>query len=78
VARGLLKITVTEVDQQRLAHREALAGDARVAVSEINLDERMVGSYSSLVSFTVLEHLPNDIAPLNAVKKLVKPGGYVN
>jgi SAM-dependent methyltransferase len=75
---GQPKITVTEVDPSRAAVLHAkFDGDGRVAFGAIELDGVSEGDYSAVVSFNVLEHIPDDVAALRAARHLVRPGGYV-
>ena len=78
LAQGQPRITVTEADESRLGMLTArFRDDPRVTVRRINLDEPGTGGYSSLVSYNVLEHIPDDVAALAAARCLVRPGGYV-
>jgi SAM-dependent methyltransferase len=79
LADGVPRITVTEADPGRLAHlRQRFAGDARVTVAAIDLNDPPAGGdYSCFVSFNVLEHLVDDVAALKVARTLVRPGGAV-
>ena len=75
---GVPRMTATEADPSRLAHlRERFEGDQRVDVREINLQDPPEGSWSSFVSFNVLEHIPDDVAALSVARRIVRPGGTV-
>jgi hypothetical protein len=75
---GLSKITVTEADAHRLASlEERFAGDERVRVTKIDLNQPMRGEYSSFVSFNVMEHIPDDVAAFRVARNMVRPGGFV-
>ncbi|MDP9117149.1 MAG: methyltransferase domain-containing protein [Actinomycetota bacterium] len=78
VDRGQPRITVTEAEETRLAHlRMRFANDSRVTVRRIDLNNPGEGTHSSFVSFNVLEHIPEDVAALEAARSLVRSGGYV-
>jgi len=75
---GVPRITATEADAERLAGlHERFANDPRVEVAEIDLTDPPSGSWSSFVSFNVLEHIPDDTAALRVARQLVRPGGAV-
>ncbi len=78
LAGGLDSITLSEADPQRLLHlREAFADDPRVHFATVDLDGTAQGDHSCVLSFNVMEHIPNDVAALRASRHLVRPGGYV-
>lgn len=76
--KGLPRITVTEADETRLAHlRSRFAGDDRVRVGHVDLEDPSPGEHSAFVSFNVLEHILDDVAALRAARTLLRPGGVV-
>jgi hypothetical protein len=75
---GVSRITVSEADETRLAHlRERFAGDDRVAVRYLDVNEPGQAAHSAFVMFNVLEHIPDDVGALRAARALVRPGGTV-
>ncbi|MBI1376242.1 MAG: methyltransferase domain-containing protein [Frankiales bacterium] len=75
---GVPRVTATEADPARLQHlRDRFDGDSRVTVREIDLEDPPEGSWSSFVSFNVMEHIPDDVAALRAAARMVRPGGAV-
>ncbi len=77
-SRGLKSITLSEADPQRLEYlRDRFRDDPMVRFTAVDLDGTTPGDYSSVVSFNVMEHIPDDVAALRASRELVRPGGYV-
>lgn len=75
---GTPRITVTEIDPQRLSQlRARFAGDPRVEVTSFDVLSPPEGEHSSLVAFNVLEHIPNHEGALRAAHRLLRPGGLV-
>ncbi len=78
LAGGLDRITLSEADPHRLRYvREKFAGDSRVHFATVDLDGTKGGNYSCVMSFNVMEHIPDDVAALRAGCHLVRPGGFV-
>lgn len=74
---GQRRITLSEVEPTRLAHlHETFDGDSRVQFTTVDLDATEAGDYSSVVSFNVMEHIPDDVAAFSAALHLLRPGGY--
>jgi hypothetical protein len=75
---GIPKITVSDADPGRLGrlHRR-FDGDRRVEVVSFNVHDSPIRAHSSLVSFNVLEHIPDDVGVLAAAHGLLRPGGRV-
>jgi ubiquinone/menaquinone biosynthesis C-methylase UbiE len=72
------QITVTDVDQSRLAYlRQRFSDERRVVVREIDILHPPEGQYSALVSINVLEHIPDHVGALAAAHRLVQAGGAV-
>ncbi|WP_324274261.1 class I SAM-dependent methyltransferase [Blastococcus brunescens] len=75
---GVPRITVTEVDDSRLAHlQKRFADDDRVEVRFLDIRSPEPADHSAFVAFNVLEHIPDDREALRAVHALVRPGGKV-
>jgi SAM-dependent methyltransferase len=75
---GVSRITVSEADETRLAHlRERFAGDDRVAVRYLDVNEPGQAAHSAFVMFNVLEHIPDDVAFLTDLRARLAPGGTV-
>jgi SAM-dependent methyltransferase len=72
-------MTVTERDENRLlALKERFAGAAGVQVAELSLPAPGTGGgHSAAVALNVLEHIPDDVAALRSMGRLVRPGGRV-
>ncbi len=74
---GQPRITLSEADPGRLAHlHRTFDGDSRVRFATVDLDATEPGDYSSVVSFNVMEHIPDDVAAFNAAYHLLRPGGH--
>jgi SAM-dependent methyltransferase len=75
---GVPKLTVSEADSGRLASlHERFDGDAGVVVRELAVPIVEQASYSAVVAYNVLEHIPDDRAALVAFRQLLAPGGRV-
>jgi SAM-dependent methyltransferase len=73
---GLERITLSEVDANRRRRlHERFQGDSRVAFATIDLSAERPATYSCVVSFNVMEHVPDDIAAFRAAHALLRPGG---
>ena len=78
LAAGVPRVTVSELDPSSLARLERrFAGDERVAVAHIDLENAPTASHSSCVALNVLEHIPDDVGALRGAARLVGPGGAV-
>jgi SAM-dependent methyltransferase len=75
--QGLPRITLSEIEPTRRAHLECRFGDEeRVRFAQIDLEAQTEGRYSCVVSFNVMEHVPDDLAAFRAAFALLGPGGY--
>lgn len=75
---GVPAITVGDAEPSRLAHlHERFDGDERVEVLPVDLFAPPRRDHSALVSFNVLEHIPDHVAALAAARQLLRPGGAV-
>lgn len=75
---GLPSVTVSELESSRLdALRTRFAGDSRITVRRIDATAIDGGPYSAVVSFNVLEHIPDHVAALRAAAAAVRPGGSI-
>jgi SAM-dependent methyltransferase len=73
-----VRITASEADPDRLRHlRSGFADDARVRVRELAVPIEEEAEYSTVVAYNVLEHIPDDVAALRALRGLVRDGGAV-
>jgi SAM-dependent methyltransferase len=78
LAAGVAGLTVTDIDPPRLAGLMAkFADEPRVHVQMLDIFDPPPGSYSALVAYNVLEHIPDHVAALRAAHRLVQPGGAV-
>jgi SAM-dependent methyltransferase len=78
LARGVPEITVTEIDEGRLAIlRQRFQGRPEVHVRCIDVFAPTPARHSAFVAFNVFEHIPDDVAALRAAHLLVRPGGAV-
>ncbi len=77
-AAGVSRFTASEADRGRLAGlRERFAGDPVVTVRELAVPVTEQATYSAVVAYNVLEHVPDDVGVLSAFAGLVRPGGTV-
>jgi SAM-dependent methyltransferase len=75
---GVPSITVGDVEPSRLAHlRTRFDADDRVEVLALDLFDPPERQHSALVSFNVLEHIPDHVGALAAAHRLLRPGGHV-
>lgn len=75
---GVGAFTATDADPARLAVlRERFAGEERVTVRKLLLPSDVDGEHSAAVAYNVLEHIPDDVAALRAMARLVRPGGKI-
>ena len=75
---GLPEITTSEVDAaslQRLHTR--FAGDPRVHIAAVDLEDPRDADHSAVVALNVLEHIADDVAALRGAARLVRPGGRI-
>lgn len=78
LAHHLPSLTVSEADPRRLVTlRERFADHDRVRVRPLHVPISERGEHSAVVSFNVLEHIPDDTAALASFAGLVRPGGAV-
>ncbi|MEV0650661.1 methyltransferase domain-containing protein [Phytomonospora sp. NPDC050363] len=72
------EFTVTEGDTDRLQLlRKRFADEPRVHVRKLLLPSDVDGEYSAALAYNVLEHIPDDVAGLRTMARLVRPGGKV-
>ncbi len=77
LAGGLRRITLTEADPSRWAVlQEKFSDDSRVRFATVDLDGTDPGDHSAVVSFNVMEHIPDDVSAFSAAFHLLRPGGY--
>jgi SAM-dependent methyltransferase len=77
-ARRFPRFTATEGDPGRLKILEdRLAGMPDVNVRHVLLPYTEEADYSGLVSYNVLEHIEDDVAALQSMARLVRPGGAI-
>ncbi|GIG64136.1 class I SAM-dependent methyltransferase [Phytomonospora endophytica] len=70
--------TATDADPGRLTVlRERFAADPRVTVGAMLLPSDVDGRFSAALAYNVLEHIPDDVAALRTMARLVRPGGKV-
>jgi SAM-dependent methyltransferase len=70
--------TVTECDEARLLRlRRRFADDGRVRVAPLTLPAVTPARHTGAVALNVLEHVPDDVAALRSMGRLVRPGGHV-
>jgi SAM-dependent methyltransferase len=73
-----LRITASEAEPRRLELlRRRFARNERVDVVEYTAPSDVEGSYSAVIAYNVLEHVPDDVATLRGFAKLLRPGGVV-
>jgi SAM-dependent methyltransferase len=72
------RFTATEADPDRLLLlKERLAGVPNIEVRQMFLPTDEENQYTGAVSYNVLEHIEDDVAALNSMGRLVRPGGAV-
>lgn len=77
-AAGVPRWTASEADAARLAElRTRFAADPVVQVRELTVPITQTGEHSAVVAYNVLEHIPDDVAALQAFAGLLRPGGRV-
>lgn len=75
---GVPAITVGDAEPSRLAHlHDRFDRDDRVEVLPLDLFAPPRRQHSALVSFNVLEHIPDHVQALAAAHTLLRPGGHV-
>jgi 2-polyprenyl-3-methyl-5-hydroxy-6-metoxy-1,4-benzoquinol methylase len=75
---GVPKLTASEADPARLSDlHKRFDGDPRVDVRELTVPIDETGSYSAVVAYNVLEHIPEQVDALKAFAGLVRPGGRI-
>lgn len=75
---GVPQVTLTEADPGRWTHlQEKFEGEPRITMGTIDLNDTVAGTYSSVVSFNVMEHIPDDVAALRAARCAVREDGAV-
>lgn len=71
-------LTASEADLGRLCQlRDRFIASDAVSVREMTVPIAETASYSGVVAFNVLEHIPDDVAALRSFAGLVRPGGRV-
>lgn len=72
------RFTASEADETRLTElTRRFAGDGRVIVRPLRVPVTEHASYSAVVAYNVLEHIPDDVAALRAFRDLIGPTGHV-
>lgn len=75
---GLRRIAISEVEPvRRRLLEDRFRGDGRVRIVSVDLASEQAGEYSSVVSFNVMEHVPDDRAAFRAAYALLQPGGHL-
>ena len=75
---GLERISISEIEPQRRASLEnRFRDDPRVRLVSIDLSKQDPGDFSCVVSFNVMEHVPDDSAAFQAGHALLRSGGYM-
>lgn len=78
---GLPRITLSEIDDERRRRLEQkFAQDTRVDVENLILDQATPvarPAFTSVVSYNVLEHIPDDVSALAAARRLAGDKGNV-
>jgi SAM-dependent methyltransferase len=75
---GLERISISEIEPQRRASLEhRFRDDSRVRLVSIDLSRQDPGDFSSVVSFNVMEHVPDDRSAFRAAHALLRSGGYI-
>lgn len=75
--RGV-RITASEADPDRLALlQQRFRDDPRVDVLPLAVPIGIDADYDAVVLYNVLEHIPDDVAALHDLRRLVRPGGRV-
>jgi SAM-dependent methyltransferase len=74
---GLERISISEVEPyRRRLLEERFRDDERVRLVGVDLADVQPGDYSSVVSFNVMEHVPDDRLAFRAAFALLRSGGY--
>ncbi|MCW2832587.1 MAG: class SAM-dependent methyltransferase, partial [Nocardioides sp.] len=74
---GLEQIAISEIEPRRRSMLEDRFGrDPRVRIVDVDLSDDAPGDFSSIVSFNVMEHVPDDMAAFRAAHALLARGGY--
>jgi ubiquinone/menaquinone biosynthesis C-methylase UbiE len=77
-AAGGQRLTVTEALAARLDFlRDRFAHEPLIDVEELWLPSEKESAYSAAIAYNVLEHLEDDVAALDSMRRLVHVGGYV-
>jgi len=78
-ARPGVEVAATDISERCLDVLKGRFGDVeQVEVGRLDLfDHADPGDYDSAVLVNVLEHLPDDLAALQELRRLVRPGGHV-
>ncbi len=72
------RITASEAEPARLDHlRSRFDGEPKVAVRELTVPITDTATYTAVVAFNVLEHIPDDVEALRTFAGLLRPGGRV-
>lgn len=70
--------TATDADPGRLALlRDRFAADPRVTVRKLLLPSDVDAEHSSALAYNVLEHIPDDVAALRTMARLIRPEGKI-
>ncbi|MDX6357173.1 MAG: hypothetical protein QOH37_227 [Nocardioidaceae bacterium] len=75
---GLGQIAISEVEpQRRQLLQSRFQDDPRVRLVSVDLSREEPAEYSSVVSFNVMEHVPDDKLAFRAAHALLRSGGYL-
>lgn len=75
---GLEQITISEVEPRRHQMlQERFGDDPRVRLVSVDLTAEQPGTFSSVVSFNVMEHVPDDRRAFRSAYSLLRSGGYL-
>jgi SAM-dependent methyltransferase len=75
---GLERIAISEVEPtRRRLLEERFHDDPRVRLVGVDLADEQPGEYSSVVSFNVMEHVPDDRLAFRSAFALLRSGGHL-
>lgn len=72
------RFTASEAEPGRVAAlQERFREHPLISVRELTVPIEEDGDHSAIVSYNVLEHIPDDVLALRGMSRLVRPGGYI-